>query len=304
MPKTAQRPGPYRRRLHSGQISELTIIDVDSGDALVIYETAELIEAPNWTPDGSALIFNADGRLFSISPDGADGPHRINTAPIENLNNDHVVAPDGRTLFLTSNDGHLYAVPIKGGTPRRITNDHDPEKAVRHYLHGISPDGETLSYVRLEKAGADTIMTRICLIPAAGGKDICLTDGKAMVDGPEFTPDGAWILFNSEATATRPGHAQIFRMRPDGSALEQLTFDERVNWFPHPAPNGNRIAFLSYPPGTEGHPADKEVILKVMADDGGALREIVHLFGGQGTINVNSWSPTGSHLAYVAYPLP
>lgn len=300
----SMRPHPHRRRLHLRQLSELTVLDVQRGETTVIYETAELIEAPNWTPDGQWLIFNADGRLFRISPDGQRGPERINTQPVENLNNDHVVSPDGQWLFLSSNDGHLYRVAIEGGAPERISNDQDPTRHFRYYLHGISPDGNTLSYVGLEnRSTGEGIQTRICTLPAQGGQDQYLTDGTCPVDGPEFSADGQWLYFNSEAAALQPGHAQIFRMRLDGSEQHQLTFDERVNWFPHVSPNNQLVAYLSYPPGTEGHPPDRPVELRLMDQEGTSAKCLASFWGGQGTINVNSWAPDSERLAYVAYPI-
>ncbi len=291
------RPNAQARRLAAELICELVVIGRDGTDPTVIYDSAALIEAPNWTPDGQWLIYNADGRLWRLRRDGAKGPTRIDSRPVENLNNDHVISPDGRQIYATSNDGHVYVLPICGGVPRRITND----SGMRHYLHGVSPDGATLVYVGLTRDG-DSVMTRICTIAANGGADAILTDGACPVDGPEFSPDGAWIWFNSEAAATRPGHAQIFRVRPDGRGLQQVTFDDRVNWFPHPSPDGRTIAYLSYPPGTIGHPADKAVILRTMDPDGGNLRDLDAFNGGQGTINVASWSPDSQRLAYVRYP--
>lgn len=291
------------RRLLPTQVSELVVTTRDGSDLGVIYETSELIEAPNWSPDGKWLIYNADGRVFRISIDGTDGPHRINTAPIENLNNDHVISPDGANLFLSANDGHLYRCPIGGGVPEKISNDQqDPERKFRYYLHGISPDGQTLSYVGYEATG-DGSMTRICTIPSAGGPDTNLTDGACPVDGPEFSADGAWIYFNSESAATRPGHAQIFRMRPDGSGAEQLTFDDRVNWFPHAAPDGSLFSYISFPTGTLGHPEDKDVVIRTMLPDGSGIRDIDQFKGGQGSINVTSWAPDSECFAYVRYPV-
>ena len=290
-----------RRRLAEDQVSELVVTSRDGSDIRVIYETGDLIEAPNWTLDGRWLIFNADGRIWRISPDGRDGPHRIDTCPVENLNNDHVLAPDGDRIFLTANDGHLYVCPLHGGTPRKLSNDHAPDPGFRYYLHGVSPDGATLAYVGLERAEGRTI-TRICTIPAEGGPDTMLTDGACPVDGPEFSADGAWIYFNSEAAATRPGHAHIFRIRPDGTSATQLTFDDRVNWFPHAAPDGSLFSFVSFPPGTEGHPPDKDVIIRTMTPDGADIRDIDRFNGGQGSINVNSWAPDSSRFAYVRYP--
>lgn len=290
-----------QRRLAPDQVSELVVAARDGSQITVIYETGQLIEAPNWTLDGRWLIFNADGRLFRISTDGTDGPHRINTAPVESLNNDHVLAPDGDWVFLSAGDGHLYVCPLRGGVPHRLSNDHDPARGYRYYLHGVSPDGATLAYVGLERQG-DRTVTRICTIPAAGGPDTVLTDGTCPVDGPEYAADGTWIYYNSEAAATRPGHAQLFRMRPDGSEVDQLTTDDRVNWFPHAAPDGSLFSYISYPPGTEGHPPDRDVIIRTMAHDGSDIRDIDRFNGGQGTINVNSWAPDSARFAYVRYP--
>jgi Tol biopolymer transport system component len=292
-------PIAMRRRLGSRQVSELVVIDAGGGNRQVIYEVAELIEAPNCTPDGRCLNFNAEGRLFRISADGSDGPHRINTAPIENANNDHCLSPDGRLIYISARDRHIHVVGIEGGAPRRVTSDQAPERDYIYYLHGVSPDGAVLAYVGYEKGRS---LTRICTVPAAGGAIAELTDGSCMVDGPEFSPDGRWIYFNSEAAAERPGHMQIFRIRPDGSGQEQITRDPRVNWFPHFSPDGTMIAYLSYPEGTTGHPADREVLIRLIDPDGGNMRQIDGFVGGQGTINVNSWAPDSRRLAYVAYP--
>jgi Tol biopolymer transport system component len=142
----------------------------------------------------------------------------------------------------------------------------------------------------------------VFIIPAAGGADLQLTDDEFADDGAEFSSDGEWIYFNSERGSTSPGHAQLFRMRLNGSGLEQLTFDERVNWFPHPSPDGSQVAYVSFPPGTRGHPADCEVIIRLLASDG-TSRDLATVFGGQGTMNVPSWAPDSNHLAFVEYPM-
>lgn len=288
------------RSLLPRQVSELTIIDSDGGNRQVLFTADEIIEAPNWTPDGRTLVFNAGGELWTIAADGAGEIEKIDTGHLSDLNNDHVLSPDGLTVYVSSDDGHIYALPISGGAPRRVSNSY----AHRHhyYLHGISPDGKTLSYVGINAVGENQwAKVNIWTIPAAGGPDRQLTDVLAPNDGAEYSPDGQWIWFNSEQAS--PGHAQIFRMRTDGSELTQVTFDERVNWFPHFSPDGKSIAYLSYPSGTTGHPADKDVILRFMRPDGTGTRDIVAFNGGQGTINVNSWAPDSKRFAYVAYPL-
>jgi TolB protein len=288
------------RSLQPGQISQLTVIDADGSNRKVLFEADEIIEAPNWTPDGKWLIINAGGELWRFAADGSGVPEKIDTGSIRNLNNDHVLSPDGQTAYLSDNNGHLYAVPITGGEPRKVSNDHATPH--HYYLHGISPDGKTLAYVAVEgPAGAKRI--NIFTIPAAGGPDTRLSDVSYPNDGPEYSPDGKWIYFSGERAATIPGHAQCFRMLPDGTGIEQLTFDERVNWFPHLSPDGQSIVFISYPHGITGHPPDKDVILRYMRADGSGQRDIVAFFGGQGTLNVNSWAPDSKRFAYVAYPI-
>lgn len=287
------------RSLLPGQHSELTLIKPDGTGREVILSADEIIEAPNWTPDGKTLVFNAGGEIWRIEIDGT-GLKRIETGAIRNLNNDHVLSPDGQTIYMSDNDGHLYAVGIEGGEPRRVSNVHATPH--HYYLHGISPDGSTLTYVAVESPHG-TRRINMFSIPTAGGPDTRLSDVDYPNDGPEYSPDGNWIYFSSERTASQPGHANCYRMRPNGTGIEQLTFDERVNWFPHIAPDGDSIVFISYPTGTLGHPPDKDVILRFMHADGSGQRDIVAFFGGQGTINVNSWSPDSQRFAYVAYPV-
>ncbi len=293
---------PFARRGRSllpGQASELVIINSDGSGRTVVLAADAVIEAPNWTPDGRHLIINAGGELWRVAVDGGEVV-RIDTGALRDINNDHVLSPDGRTIYFSENDGHLYAVPIGGGRPRRVSNVHaEPH---HYYLHGISPDGQTLAYVAVEgPAGQKRI--NLFTIPAAGGPDTRLSDVDYPNDGPEYSPDGKWIYFSSERAAKVPGHAQCFRMRPDGTGIEQLTFDERVNWFPHVSPDGRSVVFISYPPGTTGHPPNKDVILRFMAADGSGQRDIDAFLGGQGTINVNSWAPDSRRFAFVAYPM-
>ncbi len=273
------------RTLRPGQRSELYTVDVRTGKHTLVFTSDEILfEAPNWTPSGS-LIVNGDGKLFRVS----DELIEIELGGVPDINNDHVVSPDGSTVYVSADDGHLYAVPLTGGPGRRVSNDRGP--GFHHYLHGISPDGTTLAYIGLEPG-----ITNVWTIPAAGGADVQITNDEYADDGSEYGPDGKWIYFNSE----RAGHAQLFRIA--GDEVEQLTFDERVNWFPHPAPDGSSIAYVSFPPGTEGHPADiEDVRIRLLTPEG--IRELATLFGGQGTMNVPSWSPDSTAFAYVAYPI-
>ena len=285
------RPNAKTRRLRDDLICELVIIDSESGETEILYDSTALIEAPNWSPCGKWIVYNADGRLWRMAVDGSEGPLRIDTGDVQDWNNDHVISVDGSTIYGSVNDGHIYAVPFEGGSPRRVTED----RGWNYYLHGVGAD-DTLAYVALEFS---PLVTRVHLL---GEEDIQLTDGAYPVDGPEFSPDGKHIWYNGEAPERVAGHAQVYRMDRDGGNVVQMTGGERVNWFPHVSPDGTKVSYISYPAGTLGHPADKDVQIRLMDIDGTNDRLLDSFNGGQGTINVNSWAPDSRRFAYVRYP--
>ncbi|MEV6347517.1 hypothetical protein [Actinoplanes sp. NPDC051851] len=257
--------------------------------------TTTLFEAPNWTPSDE-LILNGDGLLWSLPADGSADPRQIPLSGVPELNNDHVLSPDGVSIYLSANDWHLYRAPLAGGEARRITSG----TSRMHFLHGVSPDDAVLAYVGIDQQDWST--ASVWTVHTDGTHGTRLTAPGGVDDGPEFTPDGEWIYFNTERFSP---NAQIARIRPDGTALERLTVDDRVNWFPHVAPDGSRAVYLSYPPGTRGHPADLPVELRLVdADNWRTPHTAVALPGGQGTVNVNSWSPDSASFAYVDYPFP
>ncbi|MEM8789228.1 MAG: hypothetical protein AAGE76_13295 [Pseudomonadota bacterium] len=268
--------------------SSLEVFDIASGRARVILQTDRLIEAPNWDPRGGALLVNGDGRLFRVAL-AAPALTPVDTDFADACNNDHGFSPDGRRIALshaTAAGSTIFTVPATGGSPVPVT-DTNPS-----YWHGWSPDGGELAYCG-KRAGAFDIHT----IAPSGGGERRLTRDMGHCDGPDYSPDGAWIWFNSDVS----GHAQLWRMRRDGSAAQRMTQDRRVNWFPHPAPLGGRVVYLSYPPGTVGHPADRAVELRVMPLEGGTGRRLLLFNGGQGTLNVPCWSPDGRSFAFVRY---
>lgn len=294
------------RELRPGQRSVIMIGFADGSAPVEVFRTDTMVvEAPNWTRDGEWLIVNAEGRLWRLSAAGGGVLEPIELE-LPSLNNDHVLDPDGEHVFVSAADGHLYRAPLTGGAARRVSNDGRPDGFI-HYLHGVSPDGSTLAYIGVTRIATGT-QAHVYTVPVGGGEDVQLTFGEALTDGSEYSPDGEWIFFNTEAFSASPGHAQIARMRLDGSGVEQLTFDEQVNWFPHWAPDSSAALYISFPPGTIGHPADRPVELKLVGDaqDPASWRHpqtLVRTFGGQGTINVNSWSPDSRRFGYVSYPL-
>ena len=271
-------------------ISTLETITLSSQDRRVVWWTPDLIEAPNWLPDGASLLFNSKGRLYRIAAAGGE-PVPVDSGFATRCNNDHGVSPDGTQLVISDQSqgdkrSRIYTLPITGGTPKLVT-ETGPS-----YWHGWSPDGKTLAYCA-ERNGEFDIYT----IPAGGGTETRLTDAKGLDDGPDYSPDGKWIYFNSDRT----GKMQVWRMKPDGAGQEQVTRDDYNNWFPHPSPDGKWLVFLSYEPDVPGHPENKDVMLRLLSLTDGKIDELAKLFGGQGTINVPSWSPDSRKLAFVSY---
>lgn len=270
--------------------SSLEFVYAGSADRRSLYYTNDLIEAPNWAPDGS-LIFNGGGRIYRLNPGVGAKPVQIDTGEHVRCNNDHGLTPDGKTLIISDGtkggQSRIYTLPVTGGTPREIT------PLAPSYWHGVSPDGKTLAYCA-QRDGKFGIFT----IPIEGGEEKRLTITDGLDDGPDYSPDGKWIYFNSDRT----GRMQIWRMHPDGTGLEQVTNDEYNNWFPHPSPDGKSLVILSYAADVKGHPRDKDVMLRLLPVGGTAApRVLVKLFGGQGSINVPSWSPDSTKIAYVRY---
>ena len=272
--------------------STMETMTVSSTDRRAAYSATGRFEAPNWLKDNT-LLYNASGHLLRIPSDGSAKPVTIDTATIGRINNDHVPTPDGTMVGISDGTqqggSRVYLTPMAGGTPKKIT-----EKAPS-YLHGISPDGKTLAYCAQRNGNFD-----VYTIPAAGGEETRLTTTDGLDDGPEYSPDGQFIYFNS----VRSGSMQIWRMKPDGSGQEQVTPDDGYNnWFAHVSPDGTRIAFVTFNkdvPADE-HPPDKEVMLRVMTLANKRINVLTKLFGGQGTMNVNSWSPDSRRLAFVSY---
>ncbi|MCI0391549.1 MAG: hypothetical protein MOB07_22635 [Acidobacteria bacterium] len=271
--------------------STLETIAISSKDRRVIYHARDHFEAPNWSRDGKYFLFNRGGRIYKLHVIGGE-PQLVDTGFATRCNNDHGISPDGTQLVISDQSQErksiIYILPIAGGTPRRIT------PLGPSYWHGWSPDGKTLAYCAERNSEYD-----IYTIPVGGGEEKRLTSTPGLDDGPDYSPDGQYIYFNSERTGTM----QVWRMKTDGSDQQQVTSDDYNNWFPHPSPDGKWIVFLSYEKDVKGHPPNKDVMLRLMPIGGGEIQVLAKLFGGQGTINVPSWSPDSRNLAFVSYRL-
>ena len=243
---------------------------------------------------------NGDGRLWRLDLEPGVALEQVVFDGLPAINNDHVVDAGRGLIYLSANDGHIWVAPLAGGTPTRVTDD--PSRY--HFLHGVSPDGETLAFVDLPRDHSVSAAGRLALISSAGGETRYPEAGSRHLDGPEYSPDGAWLYVNTEEFAKRPGHAQLARVPAGGGGLEQLVESDTVDWFPHLSPDAELASYVSFPAGTLGHPADLDVEVRlVRTSDWGDAIARYPLFGGQGTINVNSWSPDSRRFAFVTYPI-
>lgn len=276
--------------------SRLEIIHVESKHRKIIYNSEKALEAPNWDPLTRSLICNSGGRLYDYPLDGGP-PSRIETGFADALNNDHGLSPNNQEIAIShyyegkeKSGSRIYIVPREGGKPRPVTDK------VPSYWHGWSPDGKHLIYTA-QRGNAFNIYR----ISVTGGAEKQLTNHPMLDDGSEYSPDGKYIYFNSARTGTM----QIWRMKADGSNLQQITSDPYNDWFPHPSPNGKWLVFLSYPPhvNAQDHPHYKRVMLRMLPVDQLSQEPevLTYVYGGQGTINVPSWSPDSRKVAFVSY---
>lgn len=273
--------------------SNLEIMDIASGSRKIIFTAPNSIQAPNWTKDGKMLIYNSEGKIYNFDLKTGQ-PSVLDTKFAIKNNNDHVLSFDGKMLGLSNSSenkdrqSQVFIVPIKGGIPTLIT-----EKAPS-YLHGFSPDGKSMIFTggREEKNNFE-----IYSINIKTKEETRLTNSPGLDDGSEYSPDGKYIYFNS----VRSGKMQVWRMNPDGSNPERITKDEWNNWFPHISPNGKMLVYIAFGDDVlpDDHPFYKHVTLRLMNLETREVKILAHLYGGQGTINVPSWSPDSKKIAFV-----
>lgn len=257
----------------------------------VIHRANQHFEAPNWSRDGKALLVNSEGLLYRFVS-GGGALQRVDTGNARRCNNDHGYSPCGNHIAIsdeTAGPSQIHVVPANGGTPRLVTTQGPS------YWHGWSPDGKRLVYCAGRAGQFD-----IYAIGVEGGQEERLTNSPGLDDGPDYSPCGKYIFFNSD----RSGKMRIYRMRADGREQTQLTSDAQYgDWFAHPSPDGKHLIFLSYDSRVVGHPPNEPVVIRMMPLPFGPIEVLCEVFGGQGTLNVPSWSPDGREFAFVSYRL-
>jgi TolB protein len=261
--------------------------------AMVVATGPGHMEAPNWSRDGKTLIFNKDGKIWTIPAEGGTA-RALNIGEATKCTGSHGLSPDGKLLAISCSmpgkaETRVYIVAAGGGEPRVLTENP------WSYFHSWSPDGKTIAFTRPDHNGGGNILS----IAVDGGEEKALTEGSGISDDPDYSADGNWIYFNSD----RGGSMQIWKMRPDGSGAVQVTSDEFNNWTPHPSPDGKSVLILSYDKGITGHPANKDIALRILDPADGKIRVLVNVVGGAGSDNVPNWAPDGKRFAFVSFQM-
>lgn len=252
------------------------------------------LEAPNWAPNGTDLYANAGGQMWSYDVIAA-ALRQLPLGVESDVNNDHLAGADGRSLYVSADDGGIYRCDSRAGVCEVVSR----QAGESHYLHGLHPREDTIAYVCIRDGESEgSIEVR----NLDTGEVTAIDLGPGHHDGPEWGPDGEWLYFNSESFTNVMGHAQIGRINTESGQVQRLTHSRRVDWFPHLSPDGKFACYLSYNSGTRGHPADRSVRIKLVSTDDWdrPLDEYV-AFGGQGSLNVNSWTPDGATFAFISY---
>lgn len=203
---------------------DIFVIPVTGGAATQITTYTGYDERPDWSPDGTQIIFSADrpsGALLFSPPDpGPLHPSNLWVIPVtgepatqltfdDGYENDPQWSPDGSTIAFMADYGgswDVWTMPAAGGAPTQLTSDPGQEDEATW-----SPTGQHIAY-RSRPVGRTS---DICIVPASGGAPIQVTDSPSGDWGPSWSPDGTKIAFYS----IRSGNYDIWVITVPGSGI-------------------------------------------------------------------------------------
>jgi WD40-like Beta Propeller Repeat len=276
--------------------TRITIVDVDGTSPKVVFDSPRRFAAPEWTPDGSALIVNGGGKLWRLPASGG-APSPIPIALSSWIDINHAVSPDGKRIALTSSP--IWTVPIEGGEASRVT------AGPGNYVHAWSPDGQRLAFSSDRGNGLDLFS-----IAPDGTSELRLTTSPRRDDVAQYSPDGRWIYFLSD----RSGNCDIWRIPasgagPNDAKAERITLDDREDAAPRVSPDGKWLIYLSYAPRTVFNALDRDALIRripIPAERAAPTKpeDIARVVGGHGTLGARPFSPDGKRFAYASFEPP
>ena len=286
--------------------SFLNIMDSVTGEVTTLRAFDGVIEAPNWIPGKETLVYNANGKLYGYQID-TDTLVEYDAGGPDNLNNDHVLSFDGTEVAYSNTGGPAegYAFSSKLFRTLLKTKEEGAPAAIEvmphtpSFLHGWSPDNKELTYCGFRNIDGKTAVDIYVVNADGSGEEKRLTN-VGFNDGPEYSPDGKTIWFHSD----RSGLMQVFRMDRNGENQIQMTHQDQNNWFPHISPDGEKILYIAYAKDaldSSEHLPNMPVSFWIMNQDGSDPKKILSFLGGQGSLNVNSWSGDSRRFAFVSY---
>jgi len=212
---------------------------------------------PAFSPDGQTLAF---ARI-------SHGVQSIYTVPVSGGEEQRLISggtynwglawtPDGRDIVFAqagwlAEDGSLWKISQRGGEPARLQFGQG----------GVQPviRGNRLVYVR-QMANLNIWKRNLDSLHSTGTPERLISSTR-FESGPQFSPDGSKIAFES----TRTGVYEVWMCRKDGGGLIQLTHLNSHTGTPRWSPDGQQIAFDSRAGGnadiyvidSEGGPASQ-----------------------------------------------
>ncbi len=264
----------------------LFAVKVATGEIRQVTETDAV--QPNWSPHGDRLAYWGipRGGQRDIWTVGARGGEPVAVTNDPALDWNPVWSPDGRYLYFASDRGgsmNLWRVPIDERSGK-LLGAPEPVMTPATYSGYISfsRDGRHLAYaqvvhqINLLQVGFDPVRGRI------EAKPVWITQGSRIATDPDFSPDGAWVVFG----ATGDKQEDLFVVRRDGAGLRQITNDKHKDRAPRWSPDGRRIVFFSDRSGRYEY--------WLINPDGGELRQFSHTSGPAAQAPL--WSPDGLRL--------
>ena len=229
---------------------------------------------PEFSPDSQTLAFVRVSQVSAVYTIPVSGGKE--QVLISNNRSKRGLAwtPDGRDLVFANADG-LWKISVREGAPQRLQFGQD----------GVEPSirGNRLVYV--QRTSNFNIWRRNLKSSVSAGAPDKLITSTRMQSGPQFSPDGSKIAFESN----RSGDYEVWVCQHDGSGLMQLThFSPSQAGTPRWSPDGQQIAFDARP--------DKGVDIYVIDSQGGPLRKLTKETSNE---TVPSWSRDG-HWIYFA----